>query len=803
MTLGANVPLLDGDDATGTWVLRSPTAMPHASAYLWNRQMMIQVSCRGYAVAQFMQPEPGKYAHGPSLEAKTFLQPEQPFYAHHPGRFVYVKDEENGALFSVPYEPVRARLDHFEFVCSRHSIEWFVAHAGLGIRWTLTLPRDRAAELWRLSLTNESERRRRLSVYPYFPIGYMSWMNQSGTFQNDLVGVVARSVTPYQKYTDYPRIRGLKDSTYFIANEQPEAFEVRQAAFEGEGGLHAPTGVARERLSNGEAQYETPAAALQYRVTLDKGAAKDYRFVFGPARDEDEVRSVKRLYFGSASGFDRAAARYADYVDAGEAGLQIETPDQDFDRFVNHWLARQIYYHGESHRLTTDPQTRNYLQDNMGLSYIRPSQARDAFLRALRQQGVDGAMPDGVLLHEDAELKYINQVPHTDHCVWLPICLSAYLDETGDEALLQEKIGFADSEDPATVQEHVHRAMRWLLAHRDHRGLSYIGQGDWCDPMNMVGPRGRGVSGWLVLATAFALQVWSEVCARTGEDGAASEFRGAAEALNEAARRYLWDGNWYARGITDDGVVFGVASDLEGQIYLNPQSWAVLSGAADDEQRRRMIRAIEARLVTPYGVAMLAPAYTKMREDVGRVTQKYPGSAENGSVYNHAAVFYAYALYTACEADRAFDVLRRMIPGPSEQDLAQRGQLPCFIPNYYRGAYAQFPQVAGRSSQLVHTGTVAWFYRCLIDGLFGVRGGVRGLSVSPCLPSHWQTARVQRRFRTTTFDVRFARSANVSEPQISVEGQRIEGTTIETVEPGRVQRVEVLLPTTAGAGTKA
>ena len=30
-------------------------------------------------------------------------------------------------------------------------------------------------------------------------------------------------------------------------------------------------------------------------------------------------------------------------------------------------------------------------------------------------------MPDGIILHEAAELKYINQVPHTDHCVWLPI----------------------------------------------------------------------------------------------------------------------------------------------------------------------------------------------------------------------------------------------------------------------------------------------------------------------------------------------------------------------------------------------
>ena len=81
-------------------VLDSPTAMPQASTFLWNRRMLLQLNCRGYATAQFMQPEPAKYAHAPTLEAKTFMQPEQPYYAHHPGRFCYVKDEDGGRLFS-------------------------------------------------------------------------------------------------------------------------------------------------------------------------------------------------------------------------------------------------------------------------------------------------------------------------------------------------------------------------------------------------------------------------------------------------------------------------------------------------------------------------------------------------------------------------------------------------------------------------------------------------------------------------------------------------------------------------------
>ena len=51
--------------------------------------MMLQMNCRGYAVSQYMDPEPRKYAHAPTLAAVTFMQPEQGYFAHHPGRFFY------------------------------------------------------------------------------------------------------------------------------------------------------------------------------------------------------------------------------------------------------------------------------------------------------------------------------------------------------------------------------------------------------------------------------------------------------------------------------------------------------------------------------------------------------------------------------------------------------------------------------------------------------------------------------------------------------------------------------------------
>jgi len=456
-------------------------------------------------------------------------------------------------------------------------------------------------------------------------------------------------------------------------------------------------------------------------------------------------------------------------------------------------LPRQVFYHGDVNRLTTDPQTRNYLQDNMGMSYIKPSVTRAAFLHALAQQEPSGAMPDGILLFAGAELKYINQVPHTDHCVWLPVCLQAYLDETGDTAILDEMV--RDREDRlVSVFDRISDAMRWLLKARDHRGLSYIAQGDWCDPMNMVGYKGKGVSGWLSVATAYALKLWSEIARGRGAKGEASEFSRGAEEVNASALRHLWDGNWFARGITDEGKPFGISADQEGRIFLNVYSWAMLSGAANAALRLTLLRAIEEQLETPYGPMTLAPGYTSMREDVGRVTQKFPGSAENGSVYNHDAIFYIFSLYTVGESNRAFRLLRQMIPGPELSDYVQRGQLPVFIPNYYRGAYHQHPRTAGRSSQLFNTGTVSWLYRCLVEGLFGLRGEGAGLRIAPQLPSSWQEARVIRQFRGATFNVHIQRRAGMKTTQVSVDGDKLNDNLIERFQTGRTYAVEVLVP---------
>lgn len=779
-----------------TITLHSPTKLPNASGFLWNSQMMINMNCRGYAIAQFMQPEPAKYSYAPNMEAKTFMQPEHAYFSHHPGRFFYIKDEDTGEIFSAPYEPVRTQLDRFDFVLNKHNINWVVEKLGIEIQLSLSLTVDKPIELWNVTIRNLTDETRNISVYPYFSIGYMSWLNQSAVFDQSLNAVVATCVTPYQKVEDYPKQKEFKDKTFLLADREPVSWTSNQKTFEGEGGLHNPSALTHEYLDKADAIYETPVAVLQYQMSLAGKANESIKLVFGAAKTNDEIAVIKKDLFTVSDTnnktFDKELVQYQAYVNSGKSNIKIESPDVEFNHFINHWLPRQVFYHGDVNRLSTDPQTRNYLQDNMGMSYINSALTKESFLTSLSQQLSSGVMPDGVLLHPDAELKYINQVPHADHSVWLPICLSVYLSETNDALLLNQELAFADSQQTKSVKQHIDLAMEALIAARDHRGLSFIEQGDWCDPMNMVGYKGKGVSAWLSLATAYALNTWADLCETYADElDKITYFRKMAEEINEAVNLNLWDGQWYGRGITDDNVVFGIKEDIEGRIYLNPQSWSILSGAADKAKTISMMHEVEQQLSTPFGDMMLAPSYTKMRDDVGRLTQKHPGVSENGAVYNHAAIFYAYSLYSINKGDEAFNILKKMLP--TLDDVEKRGQLPNYIPNYYRGAYKQFPEQAGRSSQLFNTGTVAWFQRCIVEGLCGLKGVKGELIVDPQLPSHWNEMTVSRSYLGATFNVEIFRN-DITEKLIMLNENILIGNKISNIEQGKTYNITVILP---------
>ena len=219
--------------------------------------------------------------------------------------------------------------------------------------------------------------------------------------------------------------------------------------------------------------------------------------------------------------------------------------------------------------------------------------------------------------------------------------------------------------------------------------------------MNMVGYKGRGVSGWLAEAMSYAMTLWAGICESAGEVGKAAEQRQQAEAVNTVINAELWDGAWYGRGITDDGVLFGVSGRQTGpHLPQRPEL-----GHAVRRRRQRKARETARRDRSParhalwhrHGWRRPIPKCARMSAASPRNGRAAPRMARSTTT---PAIFYAAALFHCRETDRAFSVLDRMLTRPDETDMRVRGQIPIYIPNYYRGAYYQFPRTAGRSSNL-------------------------------------------------------------------------------------------------------
>jgi cellobionic acid phosphorylase len=309
----------------------------------------------------------------------------------------------------------------------------------------------------------------------------------------------------------------------------------------------------------------------------------------------------------------------------------------------------------------------------------------------------------------------------------------------------------------------------------------------------MAGLAEKGESVWLTEALVYALATWAEVAERRGDRRRAARYRREAARSRRAINRHAWDGAWYARGFTDAGKPFGVKTDTQGRIFLNAQSWAIICGAADVRRAASCIRSVERMLMAPAGAMKLWPPFSGMRKEIGKLTQKVPGWNENGSVYCHASTFYACALFVAREADKGFDALRRLLPGYGRNTIRRTGQVPLYLPNFYRGETAG--RKAGLSSHAPNTGTASWYYRAVVAMLLGVRGEAKGLRIDPQLPKAWKRVTVWRRWRGAEFDIEIVRARGRGRPRVAVtlDGRAIRGNLIPAQAPKSRHAVRVLV----------
>ncbi|HEY3398438.1 MAG TPA: hypothetical protein VGM19_12355 [Armatimonadota bacterium] len=752
------------------YVVRDVHAFDRADAYLWNDDMYLKIDQRGRCECAFLQPNITPYAGGQ--------------------RCFYVRDEATGEFWSVPYDPVKREPEEFEFSLGRGDLVWRNVTAGIEVRLEVVVPRDAFVELWTATVTNLGEQPRKLSLYSFLPVGPPWAMSRDGDWDDKLNGLNYHAFPYYVKVEDYYKLAALRNEAFVATDVKPTSWDMSIAEFEGLYGLHAPAGLQAKRLGKHTARNEEVAAIFQWAWTLAAGKSKTVKLVLGPAQDKREMQRLRDRFLAPGA-FAAAKEKVYAFFAQHDSTVKVETPDADFNHYLNVWLPFQNLINGRALRFNKDACGRNIIQDSMGITYTDPATERELYLVTWSQQETDGWLPHSVKAHPDAVTSPINTIPHRDMNAWGPYSLYFYLTETGDMSILDEKLGFADSKEQATLYEHINRGLEWLLKDRSPRRLSHIGEGDWNDPLNMAGHQNKGESIWLTEALAHALDVWAEVADRVGDADRAIRYRKEAETCRKAVNKHAWDGAWYMRGTTDAGRRFGVKGDKEGTVFINSQSWAIISGAATGERVDQVMAAVDKYLMTPAGPMTVAPPFTHMYEDIGKLTLKHPGTGENGSVYCHAAAFLAYALYLARRGERAFEMHRTLLTGWGTNPLSRSGQVPTYIPNAFMGF--GMDRYAGQSSHSPMTGTIAWWLRTSVTLLLGVRAEWEGLRLDPQLPAAWKHARVSKRFRGADYDIEIKRQKGVTGVKVVLDGVELADNLVPLQKKNSRHQVIVLI----------
>jgi len=727
-----------------------------------------------------------------------------------PGEMIYVRDEETGELWGPTALPIREESGLY---VARHGQGYsrfeHVSH-GVALELLQFVPLDDPIKVSRLTIRNESGRRRQLSV-----TACVEWV--LGGSRGAAVPFVVTEIDPTTRAllarNAWDRDFGARVAFADLGGAQT-AWTGDRTEFLGRHGTpDHPAALERAgRLSGRVGAGLDPCGALQTMVELRAGERAEVVFFLGQAASREEARGLIARY--RTGDLDAALRAVTERWDGVLGTVQVTTPDRSMDLLLNRWLLYQtlacrVWARSAFYQAGGAYGFRDQLQDVTALTVSRPDLAREHVLRAAGRQFIEGDVQHW--WHPPAGRGVRTRV--SDDLLWLPYVVSQYLEGTGDARILDDIVPFLEgpllaaaesesyfeprvSDQSGTVFEHCARALDRSLSVGSH-GLPLMGTGDWNDGMNLVGSDGKGESVWLGWFLHTILRAWAALADERGEGLRAAAWRRHGDALKESLEREAWDGNWYRRAYFGDGTPLGSVENDACRIDSIAQSWSVISGAAEAARGRRAMAAVDEHLVRRRDdlVLLLTPPFDGTRLDPGYVKGYLPGIRENGGQYTHAAIWSVIAWASLGDGDRAAELFA--ILNPIHRTSTGSGVLRYKVEPYVVAAdvYAEPPHV-GRGGWTWYTGSAGWMYRAGLQWVLGFRLRGTRLVVDPCIPRAWRGFSIAFRYHSARYDIVVENPQGVTRGVsfVEVDGVPCDGRPgIPLVDDRRQHRVRVVL----------
>ena len=729
-----------------------------------------------------------------------------------PGRYFYLRDRQSGDYWSASWQPVGKPLDRFQSTC-RHGTAYTVIESeyeGIAAEATYFVPLGQKFEYWRFKVTNRSDRPRDLSVFTY-----CEFTNQWITFQDQVNLQYSLFIVKGQRVGDLLRFaihdNLASNDEAALLNDMPfktwmslagapiTAYDTSREAFLGPyRSYHNPLAVERGYCCNSDAYGDNACGSLQSDLTLQPGESREMLVLLGIG----EARTVGRKTMEEFGTLHRAGAELQKLKESWHArlgSLIVETPDEEFNHTVNVWglynclitfawsRAASLVYNGERDGLGF----RDSVQDLLGVVAAIPEEARQRLeLMLTGQVACGGAMPIvQPFSHRPGHEKAPDPEEYrSDDCLWFFNAVPAYVNETGDVDFYNKVLPYAD-EGETTVLGHLRRALEFNLERTGTHGLPCGLHADWNDCLKLGY---HGESPCVAFQVRRGLTTYASIAKRLNKPAEAKWALGERDKLDKAIQASTYEGDRFIWAIGEDGTVYGTKKYEEGQIYLNTQLWAVISGAATAAQAARCLQTVKDELATPYGLMLSAPPFTKMPVDVMRAVVFLQGIKENAGIFNHTQGWGVMAECIQGNGDRAYEYYRAAMPAAYNERAEIRQSEP-----YVQGqtTYSTFSPRAGNTRTSWLTGAAAWAYFSATQYVLGLCPEPDGLRIDPCIPHEWKGFKANRRFRGHSLEIEVENPKGVCREvcSLTLNGEALEGNLIPAAKLGEKNVVKVVM----------
>jgi N,N'-diacetylchitobiose phosphorylase len=289
----------------------------------------------------------------------------------------------------------------------------------------------------------------------------------------------------------------------------------------------------------------------------------------------------------------------------------------------------------------------------------------------------------------------------------------------------------------------------------------------------------------------WALRAFVEAARHLGRDKDAGVYSALAEKVREACERELWDGEWYIRGITAKGLKVGTRDSEEGRVFIESNTWAVVSDAASAERGRMCMDAVDKHLYSKYGIHLLWPAFSKPNDDIGFVGRVYKGIKENAAIFSHPNPWAIIAECKLGRGGRAMKFYDSLLPYNQNDMIEIREAEPY---SYCQFVMGRDHTAFGRARHPWLTGSGGWNYTAVTRWILGIRLSFEGMVIDPCVPADWKEFRVVRQWRGATFNVTVSNPDRVEKGvrNVALNGKPVQGA-IPPQPAGSVNEVLVVM----------